>query len=290
MSEEATAATGASVRVTSHPLWRLRAARELPRYLLVAASAAGLLASARFALAPPRARPSAGTRAAQAPLDRAAEGFATLFARRYLSWSAHEAQGPGRALEGFVGGGMEAAAGLAPSGPSGQHVEWAEVVQVRVVARSEHVYTIAAQTDTAGLLYLTVGVVRTAGGELALAGYPALVGAPASHPALAPGHAREVGEPALATVVERALRNYLAASAGELAADLAAGARVALPPLALKLESIGRIDWRPDGRSVSALVHAQDARGVRYTLAYELDVVRAQGRWEIAAVETDPNA
>jgi hypothetical protein len=185
---------------------------------------------------------------------------------------------------------MEAAAGLAPSSSSEQHVDWAEVVQVRAVGRSEHVYTVAAQTDTAGLLYLTVGVVRTTGGELALAGYPALVGAPASHPALAPGHAREVSEPALATVVERALRNYLAASANELAADLAAGARVALPALALKLESLDRIDWTPDGRSVTALVHAQDARGVRYTLAYQLDVLREQGRWEIAAVQMDPDA
>jgi hypothetical protein len=290
MSEETVAGARASVTVTSHPLWRLRAARELPRYLLVAASAAGLLASARFALAPPRAHPVSRAPEAQAPMDRAAEGFATLFARRYLSWSAHEAQEPGRALEAFVGGGMEAAAGLAPSGSSEQRVEWAEVVQVRVVAAGERVYTVAAQTDTAGLLYLTVGVMRTASGELALAGYPALVGAPASRPALAPGHAREVGEPELATVVERALRNYLAASAGELAADLAPGARVALPPLALKLESVNRIAWTPDGRSISALVHAQDARGVRYTLAYELDVVRTQGRWEIAAVQIDPDA
>jgi len=41
---------------------------------------------------------------------------------------------------------------------------------------------------------------------------------------------------------------------------------------------------------VLAVVQAEDARGVRYTLAYEVDVVRAQGRWEISAIEMDPDA
>ena len=35
---------------------------------------------------------------------------------------------------------------------------WAEVVQAREPRPDEHVYTVAAQTDTAGLLYLTVAV------------------------------------------------------------------------------------------------------------------------------------
>jgi hypothetical protein len=41
---------------------------------------------------------------------------------------------------------------------------------------------------------------------------------------------------------------------------------------------------------VIATVQAQDGRGVRYTLAYELDVRTSQGRWEISAVQTDPDA
>jgi hypothetical protein len=41
---------------------------------------------------------------------------------------------------------------------------------------------------------------------------------------------------------------------------------------------------------VLATVAAQDARGVRYTLAYELDVLREQGRWEVSAVQMDPDA
>jgi hypothetical protein len=36
-------------------------------------------------------------------------------------------------------------------------------------------------------------------------------------------------------------------------------------------------------------VQAQNARGARYTLAYELDVARVQGRWEVSAIQTDPD-
>ncbi len=51
-----------------------------------------------------------------------------------------------------------------------------------------------------------------------------------------------------------------------------------------------RLDWAPEGSAVLATVQAQDGRGARYTLAYELDVVREQGRWEISAVQVDPDA
>jgi hypothetical protein len=41
---------------------------------------------------------------------------------------------------------------------------------------------------------------------------------------------------------------------------------------------------------VLAAVQAQDSRGVQYELAYEVDVVRLQGRWEVSAVQTNPGA
>jgi hypothetical protein len=210
-----------------------------------------------------------------------------LFARRYLTWNAAEPQAGARALDAFIGEGMEPAAGLQIPSSGQQRVEWAEVVQERDSAPGEHVYTVAAQTDTAGLLYLTVTVMRTAGG-VALARYPAFVGAPSSAQAPPGARLQAVGDPALATVVARALRNYLAPAAGELAADLSPGAHVSLPAAALSLESVQRLDWSPDGRSVRAVVQAQDGRGVQYTLAYELDVVREQGRWEVSAVQMNP--
>lgn len=279
-----------TVTIVGCALWRIRLARELPRYLLCIVSVAGLAASARFAIAPPRPHlPAAAVREA-APADPAAAAYAALFARRYLTWSAGEPLASARALEPFLGPGMEADAGLELPASGEQQVEWVEVVQSRAPTPVEHVYTVAAQTDTAGLLYLTVAVTRTADGSLALAGYPAFVGAPAAGPAQTVGRLREVDDPSLETVVQRALRNYLAASSSELAADLAVGARVSLPGLPLSLESMQRLDWAPEGSSVLATVQAQDARGVQYTLAYEMDVVRDQGRWEVSAVQTDPDA
>ena len=88
----------------------------------------------------------------------------------------------------------------------------------------------------------------------------------------------------------RALRNYLAASASELAADLTADAHVSLPAAALSLETVQRLSWAPGAGAVLAVVTAQDVRGTRYTLAYELDVARVQGRWEISAIQMDPDA
>lgn len=280
----------ATVTVTSRPLWRIRLARELPRHLLCAAAVAGFAASVRFAVAPPEPVQAAAAVREAPPPDRAAEAYAALFARRYLTWNAAEPQADVHALEPFLGSGMESDAGLELPATGEQRVEWVEVVQSREAAPGEQVFTLAAQTDSSGLVYLTVAVSRAPDGSLALAGYPAFVGAPAAGPAQTFGHLREVAEPALATVVQRVLRNYLAASAGELEADLAGGARVSLPTQPLSLESMQRLDWAPEGRAVLATVRAQDGRGVQYTLAYELNVVREQGRWEVSAVQMDPDA
>jgi hypothetical protein len=278
----------AAVSISVHPLWRLRIARELPRYLVYAACAAGLLASARFAISPPRPRLPPAT-AVPPPPDLAAEGYASLFARRYLTWDAAQPQSSQRQLASLLGPGMDPAAGLRLPTGGEQRVEWAEVVQGREVAHGEDVYTVAAQTDTAGLQHLTVRVVRRADGSLAIAGYPAFVGAPASGPAQVPTGLAEVGDPQLATVVERALRNYLGQSPNELAADLAGDARVSLPELALSLESVLHLVWSPDRRSVRAVVQARDTRGVQYTLDYELDVTVAAGRWEVGAIQMNPD-
>ena len=279
----------AAVTVTTRPMWWIRLTRELPRYMLCAASAAGFAASVRFAVAPPRAATPVQARSALTPRDPAAEGYATLFARRYLTWNAAEPQASTRSLQPFVGSQMEPDTGLELPSSGEQRVEWIEVVQERSPLAGEHVYTLAAQTDTAGLLYLTVSVIRTADGTLALGGYPAFVGAPAAGPAQLDTRLGEVTDSALATVVQRALRNYLAGSPGELAADLTANAQVSLPGVPLSLESMQRLDWTPGGGSVVAVVQARDGRGVQYLLAYELDVAREQGRWEVSAVQTDPD-
>ena len=291
-----TATPHAEVRVGTRPLWRIRAAREWPRYLLSALAFAGIAASARFAIAPPRARtPRVVARGPAAP-DLAAEGFAAQFARDYLTWNAADPQAHESDLAAFAGPGIDPGAGLQPPSSGEQRVEWAEVVQARELVPTrpggpgEHIYTVAAQTDDAGLQYLTVPVVRTTAGSLALGGYPAFVGAPATGPAQAQGQGSEVKEPALATVVGRALRNYLSASGSELAADLTGNARVSLPATPLSLEAVQRLDWAPGPGAVLAVLQANDARGARYTLAYELDVAQVQGRWEVSAIQMDPDS
>lgn len=280
-----------TVRVTRRPLWQIRLRRGFPRHLLHAVATMGLLASARIAIDPPRPSLSAALLHSPVPADLSAEGYATLFARRYLTWEARDPQAREAALAPYVGAGLDPGAGLQPPVGTEQRVQWAQVVQEREPQRGDHVYTVAAQTDTAGLLYLTVGVVHTGAG-LALAGYPAFIGAPASSPSRAQSlvHLREVSEPALGAVVERALRNYLAGSATELAADLESGAQVSMPELDLTLESLQSLQWAPGTGAVIAVVQAEDRRGARYTLAYELNVAREQGRWEIAAIQMDPDA
>jgi hypothetical protein len=290
-----TTTTTTTVTIASRSLWRIRLARELPRYLLYALAVTGLLASARFAIAPPQPAARAAQRVL-APRDLAAEGFASLFARRYLTWDGNDLEAHQRALAPFIGSGMDPDAGLQqPSGGNrsedGQQVQWTQVVQEREPTSGQHVYTVATQTDTAGLLYLTVSVIRKADGALALAGYPAFVGAPAAGGAdtSGPGRLRAVEDTALATVVERALRNYLAGSASELAADLTSDARVSLPGLELALQSVQSLDWCAGGGSVLAVLRAQDARGAQYTLDYELDVARRASRWEVSAIQMDPD-
>jgi hypothetical protein len=251
----------------------------------------GLLASARYAIDPPRPTLPLGRMRHPAPPDLAAQGFAMLFARRYLTWDAGAPRAREVTLAAYDGGGIEADVGLQPPAGVEQRVQWAQVVQEREPQPGEHVYTVAVQTGAAGLLYLAVTVLRTATGGLALGSYPAFVGAPAMSAAQAPSaHAAEVSEPALRGVVERALRNYLAGARNELAADLTPAARVSMPGLQLVLGSLQSLRWAPGRGAVLAVLDAEDRRGAQYTLAYELDVLREQGRWEVAAIQMNPDA
>lgn len=222
--------------------------------------------------------------------DLAAQGYAVEFARRYLTWSASEPIASSRALEPFAGPAMEPGAGITLPAAGEEQVLWAEAVQAREPVTGTYVYTVAAETTGEGLRYITVPVARTASGTLAIAGYPAFVGAPASSPALPPARLTPVDDPALESVVRRALANYLADSPAELAADLTEAASVAPPSPGMRLLSVERQQWAPGGGAVLASLQCQDRLGARYMLDYELDVARAQGRWEISAIQTDPDA
>jgi Conjugative transposon protein TcpC len=282
-------ATTGAVSVSPRPLWRLRLRREYPRHLLHAIAAFGLLASARYAIDPPRPPRLRAPAPVLAQGEGASEGFALLFARRYLSWDAADPEAHRQALAPYLGADMEADAGFQPPQTGSQHVQWTQVVQARPAGDGGS-YTVAVQTDSSGLLYLSVGVVRTPGGALALSGYPAFVGPPPTAPAPAAPNLAEVQDGSLSTVVARALRNYLAGAGSELAADLTPGARISPPASPMTLESIDALEWESAGRSLLALVHAQDRAGGRYALAYRLALAARAGRWEIAAIEVDPGA
>jgi hypothetical protein len=277
------------VRVHPERLWRLRVRSELPRIALLALALFGLGASARYALFPPAAKVIAAP--AAAPADRAAEAFAASFARRYLSYNASNPQGYAEALAPYFGaeGGAGSAGVVLPSSGAQEAID-VEVAQERSGPAGERVYTLACTMSDGAMLYLSVGVLREPSGALALAGYPAFVGPPESAPWTNPVEAfRSVEDSALQTVVRRALHNYLAGAMLDLQADLSAGARVSLPPQPLQLEALQSLRWLPGGGSVIALVKAHDAHGARYTLAYELDVVEVAGRWEIAAIQMNPD-
>lgn len=278
-------------------LWRIRLTHEFPRYLLYAVASVGLLASARFAIDPPRPTLQHTAPRISPQEDLGAEGYASLFARRYLTWDARDPEAQRRALAGFVGSSAEGDGGLRPPPSGSQQVLWTDVVQAREPRANEHVYTVAVQTDVAGLLYLTVSVLRTARGALALAGYPAFVGAPASSPRPAgmgdalgiDAPAQNVADHALVAVVQRTLRNYLAGAPSELVADLADSARVSLPGLKLAVRAFQGLQWLADGHSVRATVVAEAEGGAQYTLGYELDVTRQGDRWEVSAIQMDPD-
>ncbi len=273
--------------VEAQPLWRIRLRTELPRYVLYALSLWGIIASARFAIAPPRPVVAPAPRV-EAP-DRPAEAFASLFARRYLTWNASQPQAYAESLTPFLGEGLPEQAGAQLPSSGSETAQWVQIAQEQRGALGERIYTLACQTDTAGLLYMTVAVARNRAGALVLAGYPAFVGAPASAGAenLVEG-LRDVAEPSLAAVVERALRNYLDDASSELAADLTESAQVSLPTMALDLDAVEQLKWLPGGGSVFAVVQASDRRGTRYTLAYDVDVLQVAGRWEVSAIEMNP--
>jgi hypothetical protein len=259
------------------------------RWVVYAVAVSGIAATARFAVAPPRAEVPKLPRVDRP--DRAAEGFATLFARRYLTWNAARTDAYAQQLVPFLGDRVDVTAGVRLPGSGAQSVEWAEVAQARDAGPGEHVYTVAAQTDSVGVLYLAVDVARDATGSLRLAAYPALVGAPSMRPAgsFERGGFTDVTNSTLTTVVDRALRNYLAGSWTNLAADVTADARITLPPLSLAIRRVESLQWTPDHSGVVATVVANDPRNVTYTLSYAVDVTRVGARWELGAIEMDPS-
>jgi hypothetical protein len=251
---------------------RLRAAA--PRYLVAAALLILVALGLKGLLWPSRPAPAAQPpRSADAP----SEDFALQFARAYLTYDASRPGARSRALAPFLSSGLDSGAGFFAA-RGAQRVRWAEVASDQPALAGGRVITVAAALSTQRLpVYLAVTVRHRPGEGLALVGYPSFVGAPLIGSA-APAPGAPVEQAGVASVVKRALRNYLAGSAANLKADLAPEAAVTLPTVALRVQRVERLEWigAPRSGAVLATLSAADRRAATYTLTYELGVERRE--------------
>jgi hypothetical protein len=251
---------------------RARLAALAPRHLATAALLVFLVLGVRATLFPPStaAPPPPAPTAADAP----SEDFALQFARAYLSYEAADPAARDRALAPYLTSDLAAGAGFTPASGSRQ-VLWEDVASDQPALAGGRVITVAAAVSgQSAPLYLAVTVRHDPGKPLSLVGYPSLIGAPAiDTTATAPARVA-VTEPAVSQVVERVLRNYLAASAPNLRADLTANADVTLPTVVLKVREVTQDLWvdGPNSGAVLATLTATDPAGNAYTLTYELGI------------------
>jgi Conjugative transposon protein TcpC len=261
-------------------LWSVRASLALGRWLLYGLALAGIAISVRDLARPRPPGVRAPSSAPAANLE--AQWFALRFARAYMTFTADPAVRE-RALAPFIASGGDPDAGATPAG--GQRVVWAQIAAERDLG-AQRDYTVAITTGTGALRYLVVALTPAPGGGETLAHYPALVAAPVPVPAGPLDGAVLPGLPggALATVIERALRNYLAGSTENLAADLAPGAIIAPAEPGLQIQAVQRLAVQPTGRVLATLL-ASDRAGDRLTLDYRVGARLEGGRWLVTSIE-----
>jgi hypothetical protein len=276
-SKRAAWSAGRLERVRSSARYgRLRA--RLPRYAFLAFVCVMCAAGVRSILAPPSRAPLPPD--SGPAVDYAEQSFAAAFARAYLSFDAARPQAREAALAPFVSSALEGGAGFTPPGAGSQQVRWTDVAQVQQPLAGGTIVTVAAKLSTQSEpVYLSVPVVRGRGGAIFLEGYPSFVGPPLTSTQSFTEPAREVvddGE--ISTLVKRALANYLAGDAENLAADLAVAATVTLPSNHLRLTGVEQLEWVKGVGSgaVLATVSALDLHGGRYTLRYEVGIRRVE--------------
>jgi Conjugative transposon protein TcpC len=248
-------------------------------------------------LAPPRPTPTvrAAERTGDAWPDDAARAFAVEFATAYLHHSPHDDQGErARRIANF--GAIELAGELAPRfarrAPE-QAVRSATVAGSSTLDDQHALVTVAATVGSGGAVrtrYVSVPVARDAGGGLVVYDTPSFVAAPA-RAAVSPVD----GEPligdersAVADVVGRFLRAYLAGDSGALGYLVPPRTRIAAAAGGLELVELGSITSPADAsgaeRLVLVRVQARDAvSGALYALRYRVALVR-RDRWYVAAV------
>jgi hypothetical protein len=258
----------------------VRASLAFGRWLLYALALSGIAVSVRDLVRPRPPGVRASARAPGASLE--AQWLALRFARAYMTFTADPAVRE-RALAPFIASGSDADAGATPA--VGQRVAWAQIAAERDLG-AQRDFTVALATGAGALRYLVVALTPGPHGGERLAHYPALAAAPAPVAAAALDGAGLPGLPggALATVIDRALHNYLAGSTENLAADLATGAVIAPAEPGLQIQAVQRLAVLSTGR-VLATVLAADRAGDRLTLAYRVGARLDGGRWVLTSIQ-----
>jgi len=211
--------------------------------------------------------------------------FAQSFLAAYLTWSPGEETARDSALSHFMAAGLQGNGGLLPSGS--QTVSWLLPVAEEPDGRSTRLVTIEAATSN-GQEYLAVPIRRDAYRLLSVAGYPALVGPPATDTSNRPPTGRPVDDPQLQQVAASAVTAYLAGNRRALVSKLAADAVVSLPTQPLTVSATKPATWVMPRVLLNIDVTATDARGDAMTLSYVLRVVH-HSRWRVQTIGTNPS-
>lgn len=259
--------------------WQARA----PRLFVFAALGVLCLGGVRAALAGPPEPPSAPV--VPERHDQAAATFAEGFVRDYLTVDPRRPELRERRLGRYLSEALEPDAGLVFGGDRASSVQWSAVVGQ---SRRGPVVTVTVAAESDGeLVHIAVPVSRDERGFMAVAGYPALVGAPAIDTRAEAVQEDEVEDPRLLAVAERAVTNYLAGERRNLLADLAPGALVSLPERALTVRSVDAVTWVRRPHRVAVELEATDEQQSSWTLRYELGVWRRE-RWYVRSLSVDP--
>jgi hypothetical protein len=256
--------------------WRARA----PRLAFTSACVILSLIGLQVVLAGP-SKPVAGPKSSVASTSDV-DGFAEGFARAYLAVSPQDPGRRDRALKLYGYAADDAAVGI-----GAMHVVWTSVVASEARHGGGRVITVVAD-DGRREWYLAVTVAVDRFGRRSIATAPALVGPPATRPnAVAPAEL-EVDDRGLRQVAERVVRHFLAGDRADLAADLARGATVTTPPVATRLTSVDVITWVARPSRVAVAVTASAPDHLRFSLRYELQVIRLGGRWLVREIQVNP--
>jgi hypothetical protein len=274
----------ARVQISQRRLRRARVAGGAPRIALYALStvlcAAGLASIVRGHKTINETFVSAGH-----GLDLAAAGYATEFARAYLTYSISRPEARTQALSPFINAALDDEAGVIPQG--NETVRWAEPIQEQAQPGGGEVVTVAAQTSASTTQYLAVPVVRDASGGLAIANYPSFVGPPTINEGYDAANELAVTDSNLTAMVTRVVTNYLDDDAQDLQADLAPGAQVSLPTLALTVQHVTNVTWAHGTSTVQVAVQARNAAGTTFSLAYLIGVADRE-RWYATSIAVNP--